>query len=629
LAAAYEIQIATDAAFGTVVDQDELTLITRYVPQDPLPAGNYYWRVRARAEGDDVFRPWSETQRFEVESPAESVFVELGSDWPTIQAKVHEAVATPGSQLKFAAGEYRLTPGDVPVLFDLENARNITIEATDATFVFTDRVSVLRTRNCDGVLLLGGQVDFDPLPFTGGVIDEVYEESGAFDITLLDGHPTPDEDPLISQHGIGMLVDLDIPGIAPGSPVVLQTQKGWERLADRRYRVRLTRPGGQLRYLKQGLIYVDSPRAGKAGFDLYASRDIAISGMTTHALAGIGVSSHYVDDLKLLNLHFAQKAGRVLGVQNGGTNMHNGREGPWVEGCRFENTGDDNNHINALVMHAVAQPEPDQIVLPRSQFFHRGAPDDLGLRVGDRLMFFSRQPVGRSLGTRRVVEIEPMVQDGVDCLAVGLDGPIEPFSAASIDYWSRGNKDRLGRDEVQIYNLDQSSPDYAFRNNRFTGGRRIGILTKGGPGLIEDNVFADLGAGAVEGWNAPLEGPFIDELVIQDNLIERCGVTDNRRNQSFGIWITGFDRPTEADYLHKNILIRRNTIRDYRDRGIGIFSTENITVEDNRFENDRLGQFDGEAPAAIHTANVSRATIGRQSFADDRLKAIEPVRSDD
>jgi len=48
----YEIQIATDSDFETLVDKDRVSL-NRYVHDSPFPPGQYHWRVRAIPYGED------------------------------------------------------------------------------------------------------------------------------------------------------------------------------------------------------------------------------------------------------------------------------------------------------------------------------------------------------------------------------------------------------------------------------------------------------------------------------------------------------------------------------------------------------------------------------------------------
>jgi len=55
-----------------------------------------------------------------------------------------------------------------------------------------------------------------------------------------------------------------------------------------------------------------------------------------------------------------------------------------------------------------------------------------------------------------------------------------------------------GLEPAQIYNLSRSCGNYVFRNNAFVRGRRIGILAKSGPGLIENNRFKENCTGIIE-----------------------------------------------------------------------------------------------------------------------------------
>ena len=47
-----QIQIATDADFSEVVDRDVIEQVARYVPDQALAAGEYYWKVRNAAGVD-------------------------------------------------------------------------------------------------------------------------------------------------------------------------------------------------------------------------------------------------------------------------------------------------------------------------------------------------------------------------------------------------------------------------------------------------------------------------------------------------------------------------------------------------------------------------------------------------
>lgn len=60
----YEIQIATDADFETLVDEDRVAL-NRYVHDAPFPPGQYHWRVRAIPYGEDPTN-WSAPQDFTI-----------------------------------------------------------------------------------------------------------------------------------------------------------------------------------------------------------------------------------------------------------------------------------------------------------------------------------------------------------------------------------------------------------------------------------------------------------------------------------------------------------------------------------------------------------------------------------
>jgi len=144
---------------------------------------------------------------------------------------------------------------------------------------------------------------------------------------------------------------------------------------------------------------------------------------------------------------------------------------------------------------------------------------------------------------------------------------------------SKGSFPKL--EVTQIYNLSRSCNNFAFRNNAFMRGRRIGILMKSGPGLIENNEFRELGGGAIEIWNAPFEGLYAHDILIQKNRFVENGVAWRNRCSWPAIW-SGVFGGKNPQPLHRNIRIMDNEISDYPAHAMDIADVTDILIENNR-----------------------------------------------
>ena len=296
---------------------------------------------------------------------------------------------------------------------------------------------------------------------------------------------------------------------------------------------------------------------------------------------------------------------RLLGLQNGGTNIHGARIGPWVEDCRYENPGDDCNHISSTLMVVSEQPEKDVVVFLPQQIGTRSDNPDIDIRIGDKLAFFDRT-AGELL--KEAIVVETKLQENKRT-RVRLDRDIPVLQLKE-----KGNGiSKTSLQWIQVYNLSRSCGNFVFRGNTFIRGRRIGILAKSGPGLIENNRFIELGAGGVDLWNAPVEGLYAHELLIQDNYFEGGGRVSRKAGYASAIWSEIFSgKPSQP--LHRNIRIIDNTIVDYPASGMLLVDVTGLVISGNKII--RTEGFTIKDPEAepIRVENAFDVTIKNNTF---------------
>jgi hypothetical protein len=363
---------------------------------------------------------------------------------------------------------------------------------------------------------------------------------------------------------------------------------GWHKLADQRYRFTSANPR-QMRELAVGDVYVLGPRIA-TGFDVDACDEVVFYNITAHAIANLGFNSNYGNRLSILHCGIQLKPGRFLAANNGGHNHHNARLGPWIEGCTWENTGDDICHVNCLAMGVEEKLAPDRVRLPlKNPYDTAGAGVALDIQRGDVLQFFNRAD-GRLVSERKVVSTETLAKS----LDVQLDGDVGDIVLGRPGVKREELKSvQATNTPTQVFNASRSCDQFVFRNNTVRNGRRIGVLAKGRGGLIERNTFEGLGGGAVELWNAPSEGLGAMDYIIRDNSIRDCG---QLTREHAAIWATVFK--SGADRLHRNLLITDNEIVGFCGPAISLCDVDNGIVRDNTI-----------VPNTISTKNLNPVTL--------------------
>jgi hypothetical protein len=567
--ASCDIEIATDNAFIHVVDTDRLAaVINRYVPDKELPPGDYWWRL-AVVDAAGKRGTWSASQTFSVRPPGRVITIPKSATFPAIQAALANAATQTPVVVKFEKGDYRLDPAGAKTFIGFTKATDLVIDGSGANMTFTGFLTFVRLEHCQRVIVKNFTFDFDPLPYTAGHVLAVDAKTGTFDIEIASGHPLPESNPHFERDKKGMIIDPKFPRMKRGVDLIFENAS-WQKLGDRRYRVTAARKS-QLRQIAAGDVYVLDPRIA-TGFNVDASDDVVFFNLTAFAIANEGFNSHFSSRLRILDCGIRLKPGRFIAANNGGHNHHNARIGPWIEGCTWENTGDDICHVNCLVMGIEEKLAPDRIRLPLHNPYDATGPSvALDIKPGDVLQFFNRAK-GRLVSERKV--IGTVLAKSLEVTVDGDVGDIVPGRSVKRNSLKKVPSD----DEItQVFNASRTCNQFVFRSNTVRNGRRIGVLAKGRGGLIENNTFEGLGGGAVEFWNAPFEGLGAVDYVVRGNRIRDCG---QLVREHAAIWATIFK--SGADKLHRNLLITDNEITGFPNPSIRLHDVQNAVVRDNR-----------------------------------------------
>ena len=590
------LQLAADAAFRTVVDADEIpAVIGWYVPDRPLPPGAYWWRIASRSPGGAT-GAWSAAAGFTIRDPDRSFRVAHGASFGEIRRILQEAATSTPARVVFDPGDYRLDPGGPVPFLDLHGARDLAIDGRGATVTLTRAAALVRIEQCERILVRGFVFDYDPPVCSACRVTATDATAGTVDAELLPGYAGPDSNPAFDRDRKGLLVS---PGeefaVKRDVPLVL-AHDGVRRMDGGRYRFRFANRKAVLHFAP-GDVYVLDPRWHNAGggvtVQVTGGRDVVLYDVAIRGAANECLQASYADRAAFLHVRLERPPGRALSVNNGGNNHHNCRTGPWIEGCLFENTGDDICHVNGYVMGVESRPAADRFRIPLQQPHDRHGPAmALDLRAGDRLLFFDAR-AGRILAERRIVSARV---DG-PCVEVAVDSPPGDFRIGRL-VPAPGTTAVVGnREAVQVYDASRMCNRFVFRRNVCRAGRRLGCLAKGVGGWIADNCFTDLGGGGIEFWNASFEGLGAENYVVRGNRIADCL---RLPREDAGIWARAF--PAGGTPIHRGLLIEGNEITGPGFPAIDISDAVGVIVRDNRVQAPG-----GAAPGAIRVRPADTA----------------------
>ncbi len=600
----YAIEIASDASYSELVDQDKIDHLARYVPAIPLQPGEYFWRVSGN-------QGLVNQGTFTVEAPELNIHISTGSGMAEIRSALEKARNNESTRIYFDSAVYYLYPGEHAAVFDIHDMHNLIVDGKGASIVIHDIAPFARLKDSKHITIRNFSVDYDAPMYTAATVDKIGSD-GTMELSLLPDCAKPETIPRFMEEKRGMFYEPEFPRIAEDIRLLVYMKDAWEPLGDDRYRLQALN-ASETRNVRPGMVYICAPRWGSQGIELLTSDDVTFADITTYYLPGIGVSTHFVNDLKLIRLKMLRREECLLGVQNGGTNIHNARIGPWIEGCRFENTGDDCNHISALLLTAVKQPAPDVVGVVAQPLGSRGLTiNSMDIHPKDTLAFFDR-PSGSILAKVKVLRIEVKGE----LLHIYLEQDIPSLILGT----GQGTPELT---VTQIYNLNRACGNFAFRNNAFVRGRRIGILAKSGSGLIENNTFLELGAGSVEIWNAPYEGLYAHEILIQNNLFIGGGLVFRRTGPPPAIWSQIFSGES-VQPLHRNLRITGNRIEDYPGNSIEIRDAVGVLIESNHFVNTARHSLREKDSYHIKLVNVEDGVVKNNQYHDKRFPASKRI----
>jgi hypothetical protein len=501
-----------------------------------------------------------------------------------LQSEITSAYKSGDKRYTLREGIYHL---DKSLLFP--SMKDFTIEAKNATLIFTQPNLHIVFRLCENVTFTGATIIHDPIPFSQGRVESIAPDQKTFQIRIDKGYPYQCIPRLISTfdhvtrhfkpgtHDLGVGAN----GAREIEPGLLEISYN---LGHGSYMGHVTNPQhvdvGDL--MAWGGTVVDDLCLDKC--HKMKLVDITVksgSGFCFHEAGGEGDNLYDHCTITYGPPPTGATEPPLFASTQDGLHSHDMRHGPTVDSCLFEGMNDDGIAIHGRYGF-VEEVQDNHMVINGGIDF---------CRSGDLLRFTNSE--GVIVGEAKVLSVAPNPEYHPD-----MSAPVDPAFIKSFrnpQYMAAYKYCTVTCDPPipagfgdVVSNSNTLGSNFIIRHCTIRNNRSRGMLIKADNGLIEDNTVEGCsGEGIQVGpqitWN---EACYAHNLIIRNNTIRHVGVLDQPWNGAAGaMTITAFGAkgcvPLPGGF--KNITVDGNTFLENDGVNLMITSAQGVVVSNNHF----------------------------------------------
>jgi hypothetical protein len=445
------------------------------------------------------------------------------SDIQLIQTALNTAAGlSGGAEIRFTSGATYIMSNNSTssaVSVSLSHASNVLVNGNGSKILITNpRIGFLDVVFCTNVIVQGFTVDYDPLPFTQGVVTaNLAPGESAFEFHVDPGYPSPTNSNYLEILQWGTFMDPLRPGrLADNHSTIYEFSDVTATTAKDAFKVKLSNKS-KLSTIQAGDIWCQLSRWN--GSPLFRARNsyqvtfLNLTNYTGAAAAFAGNASALVNEINCQVVIGPSPGGsngvpRVKTTNADGGLFGNPRIGPWVEGCNFIGLSDDVANANTLPFY-IAGP-----VTEPTNTFHL-----IGYTPGGALADLTAQEVQGGDSVTFYNGTNGLVMD---------KATITKVQAPYVTFDHKISGVFPGQDTTNTLIFDNSlNTSAVYLNNRFSNSRIHGIYCRANNILIAHNFITGMGASAIAAHPAlSLAGPnsFIPtNVVILGNVLADGG----------------------------------------------------------------------------------------------------------
>jgi hypothetical protein len=340
------------------------------------------------------------------------------NDIELIQSAFNQASgSTNATEIRFTTGAtYVLTnaslTGSNPVI--LLRATNVLVNGNGCEILIANpRIGFLDVNKCSNVLVQGFTVDYNPLPFTQGVVTHNFYTGGdvpkesAIEFLVDTGYPAPTNANYVDADAVnvglrwGMVIDTNRPGrVANGNYAQCFYTNVVQTNSNGAFKVYLT-SAAITKSIEPGSNWCMISRWNSSiNFQTFESCQVTYLSNTNYAGAGASFAGQYSPLTSEINDYIqpgpppdGATAPRLRASNADGGLFIESRIGPWVQGCNFSALSDDTANACLtpfVITNAPAQPTNTFALFAITS--SGGTPvavDAFQAQVGDLISFFN------------------------------------------------------------------------------------------------------------------------------------------------------------------------------------------------------------------------------------------------
>lgn len=554
--------------------------------------------------------PTTEATTTEQETADQPLVVEFDGGGAAAFADALDAVADePGATLRVVDGPHRLDASAAPALdgirthFALTDAEDVTIDGNGQSLVFTEPSrGALHVEDGENVTVRNLTVDYDPLPFTQGVVDEWNPEERELVLALDSGYPSLSAPVFAAADRVQGTVHRGDGGPlrrVNGHGGAFKRFSAIDRLGSRRFRLTLASGIGTSGLAEGRRLALAARFASARGVRFRRCIDPRVENVTIRTAAGFAMYCNYCAGPVVRNVTIAPPPGsdRLISGCSDGVHLDNCRETPVVEGCRIDRIEDDGIVVDTQLLEVTAVVDGRTVRVAPSVGSLVGA--------GDRLEAAS--PAFERKGELPRVERIDMQGGG------WTDGPELPDTIAFADTVG----DTLSPGDL-LTSRSFENRGFRIRNNEVRhSNARLVRIGGGAEGVVELNTLVGNNNDGIlveaNGGGTPKR--WVDDLVIRRNTLRDIGLTSVTAGRPEGIVVQvdgepvyDRDEPSPAGQPHRNVAIADNTLTNVATTGIHVADTRTAAVVGNEIVDPgriRMTAFDRYGFGLDHTADVA------------------------
>ena len=540
-----------------------------------------------------------------------------------VQGLIDDAIAKKQSLLSIPKGTYYFDSDNAVLhdsigLLNIVNASDLTIDGNGSTFIFRKIDMGISIFNCKNLTLKNLSIDYDPLPFTQGIITSIENKSVTLRIDKgyrddVDYFNKPGYHKVLMNRGrfteICRLFPQTIKSVQKGEFVLEMDDVSCLKVND---------PLVLLCRYENAILSKYSSKTTYENINIYSS-----PGFSLWELYGEGGST--LRNVRIVEGPIPEGASKQRLISSSGDAFHFTSliKGPLIEQCEVRNTDDDFLNIEGFMYKALSEKSSTEFSFIGTTFMTDFFPGDtLDIYEGESCVLKGR-----------TVIIGKKMEVGSKACIVNVKTPdliaVNDF-VLSRSRFSRGAVIRNNKFFNAFGSVNLQSEDVIFENNEVNG-TSYGCLNIGA-------AYLSYGAEptTIVVANSSRAASFANIILIRNNSLRNIRTSSQCKTDGYGpaaIWIgqDGFPQSKfNKERNNRNIRIENNTIDSCAYGALYISNASHVSIFGNTISNtnltsatDMVSYWDAPDKTCVIIKNCDNISFLNNSFPVKNMEGIE------